>query len=368
MFPAPNRWSADIEFRGRIAVCGAESGIPTSAARSQSEKPLRPPGVLCPGIVALCLFLGACVSAPRGPAATLANAGIASTNAFARDYRTTATRLRDVDVSDAFANTLAYCSNPNIPCEPQLKPGTNLQAREDLATAVELRGRAVDALSAAYAALKTEAEYDARADLVTATNGAIDSVNAFSASILAVSGSAAAPGASLISEPLKQIVGFGAGLFADRSQSKRLKAGSRAIGEATRRLRDSLAVEAFIFDSLAAYIEESRLSAKLSLLEAGLASHQSVVLPMIEDMQLKPADGLEATIRKSPPTQAAIRAILIAESRSEVAQTRARYAASLKALDELVRAHAEFEQDRPLTLADLDRFLSELNQATTSKD
>lgn len=309
------------------------------------------------------LMIGGCATAPRGPAASLASAGLTSTGAMARDYRTTASRLREIAVLDAFSNTLAICSNPQLECVSQLPPDRNRQIREELARSIELRGRAVEALSASYAALKTEADYDARADLVTATNTAVDAINSFSNAILGVTGAAAAPAAGLIREPLKRIVGLGTGRLAERAQAKRLKHASMAIRQAAQHLRNALSVEAFVFNDLATYLVETRVSARKSMLQSGLASHQSVVTPMIDSLELKPADGMEATIRKSPATQAAVVAIVEARARDEIAQTQARYAAALRALDELIKAHADFERDAPLSLAELERFLSELNAA-----
>jgi hypothetical protein len=316
--------------------------------------------------LAVCLItagLGACATPPRGPAETLANAGIISSNALARDYRTTASGLREVAISDAFANTLAVCTNP-ANCGASIAPAdSNTQAREELARAIELRGRAADALSNAYSALKTEADYDAKGDLVSATNGAVDSINSFSTAILAVTGAGGAPGAALISEPLKSVTAFGAGLLADRSQTRRLMHASRAIAGATTRLRDALSVEAYVFNDLADYLVKKRVSARLALLKSGLASNQSVVMPMIQSLELEPADGMEATIRESPAKQAAVQAMVKAEAQQEIAQVRGRYAAELKALDQLIDAHASFERKQPLSLAELNRFLSELDVA-----
>jgi hypothetical protein len=308
--------------------------------------------------------LGACASAPRGPANALADAGIATTGAFARDYQTTATHLREVETSNAFTNTLAICSNPRITCKPVISSDETHQAREDLARAIEQRGNAVDALSAAYGAFKTEASYDAKADLVSATNGAIDAVNHFSSSVLAIGGAEGAPAAALISDPLKRIVGFGAGQLAARAQARRLKAASHAIAGATRRLRDALSVEAFVFSGLSDNIEQARESAKESLLSAGLVTNESIITPMIEGLELTPADGLEARVQQSAAKQAAVKAVLQTQSRAEVAQVRERYAASIKALNELLEAHEKFEREQPLSLAELGRFLAELNAAT----
>lgn len=120
------------------------------------------------------ISLVACATAPRGPADTLANAGVTSANALTRDYRLTASRIREVAVLDAFSNTLGVCSNPNT-CVSIPPPVSLRLEREQLAHAIEFRGRAAEALANAYAALKVEADYDGRADLVSATSTAIDS-------------------------------------------------------------------------------------------------------------------------------------------------------------------------------------------------
>ena len=103
------------------------------------------------------------------------------------------------------------------------------------------------------------------------------------------------------------------------------------------------------------------------MLDAGLASHESIVTPLIRNLELDPASGLEGSITRSPATRAAVKAVLEARARADLEQTRARYAAALSALDELLRAHAEFDRDQPLSLADLDRFLAELNAAVLPK-
>jgi hypothetical protein len=309
------------------------------------------------------VLLPACAAVPRGPAGALADAGIATTNAFSTDVRDTAARVRDVDVLDAFTATYAVCSDTSATCEAQLKSGPNYEARQALARAIELRATALDQLGKAYKALKIEADYDARADLVGATNGAIDGVNNFAAAIAAIGGGA--PGAALITAPLQKITGFGAGLLADRAQRKRLLRGSHVIAAATRRFRDALAVEAFVFDGLADYIEKNRTVAKLTLLDAGLVSNQEVVQGLGATLGLKPITTVDPVVAKSPAAKGAIAAVVQAQSRAEVYRVRAKYRAALAALDALIQLHEDLESEAPLSLADVTRFLAELDAALT---
>jgi len=314
---------------------------------------------------AAALVLSGCASVPRGPALSLANAGISTTGAFGSEIRSTAQKVQYVDVTEAFVATYARCSNPNLSCTSQLPPGLNLKLRQDLSRAILLRAKALDALGKAYAALKREAEYDARGDLVGATNDAIGGVNNFATAIAAIGG--AAPAAALIGEPLKQITGFGVGLLADHNQRKRLVAGSHAIAQATKRLRDALEVEAFVFDSLADYLVKTRSAARQSLLDAGLVSSGDALQPFTANLELKPVGTVDAVVGKSPAAKQAIFAMLEAQSRADVIAVRNRYHASLAALDALLEAHDALESGQSVSLADVDRFLGELDAALDSK-
>lgn len=309
---------------------------------------------------ALALLLSGCASVPRGPALSLANAGISATSAFGTEVRTTTALVQYAEVTDAFVATYDYCANAQI-CEPKLQSSEAQKARQELAKVIILRAKALDALGKAYQALKTEAEYDARSDLVGATNSAISGVNTFAGAALTLGG--AAPAAALIGEPLKQIAGFGAGLLADRNQRKRLLAGSEAIAAATKRLRDGLAVEAFVYDSFADYIEKSRMAARLRLLDAGLVSSTDALTPLTTNLGLKPTGGVDAIMAKSPQAKTALIATIQAQSRTDVLKTKQKYQASINALDALLKAHDELKQDQSVSLGDVDRFLGELNAA-----
>ena len=306
-------------------------------------------------------MLGGCATVPRGSAGSLADAGIAATNTLAADVRDTASQVRGVDALDTFSATYSMCSNPRIVCTAQLKSDANYRSREELAKAIELRAIAIDGLRKAYSALKTEASYDAKADLVGATNQAVEGVNNFATAIAAIGG--ATPAAALIGAPLQKIVGFGAGVLANGAQRKRLIRGSTAIEAATQRFRDALAVEAAVFANLADYIEKNRTAARLAFLDAGLGSYQDIVIKLGADLSIKPVGAVDAVLAQSPAAKAALRAIVQAQARAEVEKARVKYRIALDALDALINAHHELEADQPISLADVDRFLGELDSA-----
>lgn len=311
-------------------------------------------------------LLVGCAAVPRGPAASLADAGIATTNAFSTEVRQTASQIKFVDVTDSFVATYDLCRvNPSL-CGTMLQQDETYQKRLDLAKLVELRASAIDALGDAYRSLKKESDYDARADLESATNSAVKGVNTFAAAALAAGG--AAPAAALITEPLAKIASLGAGLFADAKQRDRIIRGSQKISEATKRLRDALEVELFVFDSIAEYLERNRTSSKIALINSGIASNNEIIQPMITSLGLKTVIGVDAVIAKSPATQMAVQATIAAQSRAEIQRIRNKYRASINALDALVEAHGELENEQGVSLADVERFLGELDVALITQE
>ncbi|MEE4455214.1 hypothetical protein [Novosphingobium resinovorum] len=306
------------------------------------------------------IFLAGCATAPREPAGKLADAGIAATNAFATDVRDTAAGLRAVDSFDSFTATYAVCRNTALTCEPQLKSKANAEAREALARTIELRAVAIEKLGGAYKAFKAEADYDAKGELMSATNGAIEGVNNFASSVATFAG---VPQAALLSKPLATIVSFGTGQFAGNAQRKRLLRGSREISITTQRFRGALAAEAYVFDDLADNIEKSRRDAKLTLIDAKLVSQQEALSILADHLGVKPVSNAEAIIDASPAATMALRSVVAAQSRAEVRKVRAKYQAALDALDALIAAHRDLEATGTVSLADVSRFLAELDLA-----
>lgn len=313
-----------------------------------------------PPCVALAL-LSACASAPREPAGRLADAGTQATGALASDVRSLARRLEYGDVLDAFARTYYGCA-PDAPrCVPQLAASPLYEERRQLADTIALRGQALSALQGAYEALEAEADYDGRADLAGAANEAVSGVNSFAMAVSALPGAGAAK--ALISEPLQAIISYGAGILGDRSQRRRLLAASRDIRLVTARMRDALIGEANATATIMGEVENERFATREALLKANLISNAELLKPMTDELGVKVVPNADAIVAKSPTTQAAVLAAVRAMSRADTIVIQNRYRAAIDALNGLVRAHADLERKRPLSLADVERSLAELDAA-----
>ena len=322
-------------------------------------------GVPAWAVLTALLLVPACATAPTEPAAKLAESGMETTSKFGGDVRSLSTRLRRGDVSDAFVRTWELCSvNPPL-CRIRQPAGTVREKRNALADTMVKRAAALDALHAAYKAMKVEADYDARTDMEDAIGKAIDTVNSYSASLLAVG--AGAPGAALISQPLTKGATFAAGRWADFRQRQRLLAASRAIGPITLRLRDAMTVESWVFDSIVTAVTDEEGKARAALLQAGLVSASESIKPMAKALNVEIAGDAETTIAKSPAAKTAAAAAIEASAHADALALHAAYRASIGALDGLVDAHADLESGRDIDLESIDRFLAELDALTDSK-
>jgi hypothetical protein len=302
--------------------------------------------------------LAGCAAAPRAPAASLAAAGVAATGSFSAQVRDVATQLDAADASDAFAATWQYCANPNLPCAPQVPPAAVSERRHQLANVVALRGRAIDALGTAYAALQAEAAYDGGADLGGAADAAVASVNSFATAAGKLAGG---PGGALLSEPIAGLIGFGAGLVGEHRQRRRILAASRVIAAATRRLRDGMAQEARVFDTLADYLVGKRTAARVALFQARLIAGSDVAAPLAHQLNVTLAPEAESIISSSPQVRASLQATMAAMSRAEVIGVQGRARAALAALDALIESHARLEAKQPVSVADVQRLLDRLD-------
>jgi hypothetical protein len=308
------------------------------------------------GLTAALAALGGCATAPRGPAGTLADAGRQATGAISADSRAFSERLVYADVTDAFVETWAICANPNVAvtCRIEEVPEGLSQGRQRLAAVVARRTRAAEALREAYAALQTEAEYDARADLQSATADAVSGVSAFAGAVgLAVPASTAslfAAGTDFLS-----------GVVAERRQRSRLLRANQLIGAATQLFRDSFAREKGIFQATVPALVGKRTDAVDVLLDAGLISYADVLSGMARQLDVKLVSNADAIISKSEDARMATRAAAKAMARADVRTLQARYDASLAALDALLAAHAELGADRPISIADVARTLADLD-------
>lgn len=314
-------------------------------------------------VIALTSLLTACASVPRGPASELAGAGMKTTNAFSTDVRDLNVQISRIDILKAYTSTWNACQNPTPmkPCETQTESDAVKQKRLELMEAIELRAEALDGLRAAYEALNAEASYDAKADLSGAVNEAVTSVNAYAAKISEIGGGA--PGSDLISKPLSSALNFGAGLWAEHKQKKRLLAASKEIQAVAQRLHDALKVEAFVFKSFSETVTIQRQMTQAALLQGGLISGSELIRPMATNVGGTLVKDADALIAKSPAARTAIEAAMIESSKTEARILATRYDASIDALNALIKSHKNFEMGQPLGISDVIRFLTELNAA-----
>lgn len=303
------------------------------------------------------LALSACAAAPRAPATSLSQAGVQASGAFATDVRSVASQLAYLDAVDAFSATMDYCQNTNIPCEAQAPSAQVSLKRRQLAEAVSARANALDALSAAYTALGQEAAENGSADLAGAADRLVAGVNRYAGAVSALGG---APVASLVTGPVGEVVHGIASEIGERRQRHRIIAGSRAIASAVQALRNGLAEEARVFDTIADYLVLQRTAAKLVMMRSGLISRDDVFSALATNLGVTPTPNANGIIGSSVPVQTALDATVRATSQAEVIATQQRYRASLQALDALIAAHRQLEQRRAVSLDGINRALGQL--------
>jgi hypothetical protein len=309
-------------------------------------------------LILITLLLAGCATAPRGPAGRLADAGMAATASFGSDTSALATRVANGGVAGAFVERLDLCENqPNF-CNLQTEPGTpadgNAALRQELATTIQLRATALTALGQAYAALKQEADYDARADMQGAVNEAVASTNSFAVAAFSL---AKAP----IPVDIGKLAGLAGGLIADNRQKGRILAANAKLREITQRLHDGMAAEARIYELIASPIAINRSRVTLFFYDQGLLDGGQLIKPVLDALEVPTPPGISAKIASNPALKASVREALRATQEIETVRARARYRASLAALQALVVEHDNLAQQRSVSLAELVRLLDEVN-------
>ena len=315
------------------------------------------------GACAALLALSACATAPRAPATSLSQAGLQATGAFATDVRTLSSQLAYVGAADAFSSTYARCATrPTCPPRDLSPAQAELQerlARErlNLAAAVNARARALDALGSAYSALAQEAASNGSADLEGAARRLVTGVNGY---VAAVSTLTANPVAGAVSAPVGEVIAGIAAEIGERRQRARILAGSRAIAASVQALRNGLAAEAGVFDTMDDYIVLHRTAARMAMLESGLASRAPTFQSLAANLGITPAAGADGVIANSAAVQAALDATVEASARADVIAMQQRYRTSLEALDALLVGHRELEQTRSVSLGSIERVIARL--------
>ncbi|HEX6376398.1 MAG TPA: hypothetical protein VFZ91_11850 [Allosphingosinicella sp.] len=306
------------------------------------------------GLATLALLAG-CAAAPRAPATSLAEAGVKATGSFAAEVRGVATQLGSVEVGEAFTATLQQCSNTNLTCREIVEPAELSSERRSLARVVALRARALDALGAAYTALQTEAAYDQSADVSGAAGDAVKAADAFAAEAARLD-RGATPAA--IPQPVAGLADFGFGVLGESLQRKRLLAASREIARATLLIRNGMVAEAGAFNRLTAYLVGKRTAARMTLLKVGLVSGDDVMKEVARDLRVTLIPSAETgTEAYRMALQASMRAL----AQQEVIAIQERYQDGIAALGALLQSHADLEKGRPLSIANVERFLTRLD-------
>lgn len=315
-------------------------------------------------MLAPALVLTACATAPRGPAARLADAGMQATASFGSDTSALATRVANGGVAAAFVERLDLCTTQATLCDktPEelaalgLTPAadSNAALRQELAKTIQLRASALAALGQAYAALKQEADYDAKADMQGAVNEAVAGANSFAAAAFTL---AKAP----VPADIGKLLAVAGGIVADQRQKGRILAANAKLREITQRLHDAMAAEARIYDLIASPIAISRNRVTLYFYDQGLLDGGQLIKPALDALEVPPPAGIAAKVANTPALKAAVREALRASQDMEKIRAQARYRASLAALQALVTEHDNLAQQRSVSLAELVRLLGEVN-------
>jgi hypothetical protein len=302
------------------------------------------------------LGLAGCATAPRAPAARLADAGMAATASFSSETAATGQLVASGGVTDAFVRRMLVCRPPATACATALPIDRNAQQRAELASIIALRAAALTALNRAYAAMKQEAEYDARADLSGAVAEAVNSGNAFAAAVRTI----AAP---LIPIDAGKLAAVAAGAIADQGQKRRLQAANAALRAVTQQLHDALAVEASVFETIGKSIEQRRTEAFQTMFNAGLIDGDDQLRAMATALGVTLKNGAAATVAASPALKAAVTDMIAAQGQLDSLRAGARYRASLNALQALVVEHDHLAQRTNVSLEEVARLLAEVNAA-----
>ena len=299
-----------------------------------------------------------CAAAPRAPATSLADAGIKATTAFSADVGDIADQIDYASVAESFLRTWQACTT--LGCQAPQEPAELTAERLKLAGLVQLRAQAIDALGDAYGALKAEAAYDGAADLQDSVEGAVKSVTAFADAAASAAGAAPLPA---LTDQVQGLIGFGAGLVGEKRQRGRLLAANRIIGEAARRLRDGLQHESRVFDLMIDSIVLRQTAVRRAFLKEGLIPLTDVLEELAKPLDLPMVSDTASVIAGSPRLQNALMGTVEGLSALEVRRMQERYRLSIAALSALVRSHEAFAAKRPVGVADVERFLAQLDAA-----
>ena len=306
-----------------------------------------------------CFFIASaltagCATAPREPAGRLADAGMQATATFGSDTSALAAQVANGGVAAAFVERWQLCTAAPASCAIDMPVDPNAALRQELAKTILLRAAALAALGDAYAALKQEADYDARSDMAGAVNEAVASTNGFAAAAFSLA-------QSPIPVDVGKLLGLAGGLIADQRQKGRILQANAKLREVTQRLHGGLAAEARVFDRIADPIAQRRTDTILILFDEGLLDGGQMIKPMLDSIDVPIPTGLSAKIASSPAMRAAVREAIRTQRDLETVRSRARYRASLAALQALAAEHDNLARQGSVSLAEVARLLGEVN-------
>jgi hypothetical protein len=318
--------------------------------------------------LAILAGLGACASADRDGARTLATAGVTATGAISAEVTARADRLAAKALVYNFDHAytlMRSCGGPNDPITNTGRGGTcdivstAEQLRDDgvsrslarLAHIVRLRAQAVDQLAAAYRALGAEADYDARGDFETKIGQATQGVNTLAGAVgLGPLPALATTGARILG-----------GQLATNAQQRRLVSGSARLQAIAIHLREALAKEQALHAQLDAVASSIEADGRRSLAIAGLVDP----LPALREVVTSSAfpvtgdSALESALGRDNALNAAAQVAALAQRPDPSAPA---LQAAMAVLDALIADHRDFEARRTLSLADLTASVARLTE------
>ncbi len=348
---------------------------PQAGVRDVAKEPIRQISVGVTqrlALIAALLSASACVSIDRPGAQALGKAGVDGMSAIAAELDSRAAEINRAislhNFDDAYVRFTACESGRQavtVTGEPTLcdivTTASNLRASHvpgnylQIQSVIETRAQATRKLSAAYAALIAEAEYDARGE----ARGAIDDATA------ALGAFATALGAGPIAEFVTRGVAEVGGLIADGAQRRRLVDGSRRLQHLTRQFRLLLEKERELYNALRATVVLSEANARrrlIPLLPAGPMLNQLLAeanLPPVTDAQA------QAIVTGSSPVRNALQAGALARRPGNSDRA---FAAANTLLVALEEQHGKFQDGRPVSLSEMAAEIDRLTAIVDSID
>lgn len=318
--------------------------------------------------VAVALVATSCASADRDGAARLADGGVAATSALRDEIDRRSDRLRRQALQNDYnvaystfrrcgtggASGITLADGPDRNCDvlvfsqDRRKAAVNAQFAR-LADILDKRRRAVAALGVAHRTFGAEAAYDAAGDMEAAIGAAAASADTL----------AGAVGLGAVSSVASDAVAAVAGGLADRSQRRRLIAGSRRLEEVTRRVRTALEAEIAIHEAQDVLLADLDEQTRGNLLRGGLLVPAPTLREVAQGSGFPvPSEAAAAAAAsREPAVQAAAQVAAMSRLRSDGTGA---LRDAVEVLLSLEQQHSRFRAGRALGAADLAKSIDRL--------